>query len=324
MAWLLLIVGLILLVVGAELVVRAGSALAAKLGIPPILIGLTVVSIGTSAPELAVGIEAALIGAGPLAVGNIAGTNIVNLLLILGLSAAMSPLVIAPQTRRFDLPTMSIVALVVLACAMDLHLSQLEGALLTGIGVVYLFALIRLARREKPDELLRNIPSEKSNETKTARPKTVGSVILRAIVLVAGLVIIIFGAEWLVDGSVELALAWGVSESFIGLTIVAIGTSAPELATAVVSTIRGQRDIAIGNLIGSSTFNLTLILGIPMLVAPMELDTQLVLFDLPLMILATIVTGLLMIQGNILGRRDGLIMVGLYAAYMTYVLTTRL
>lgn len=324
MAWLLLIVGLILLVVGAELVVRAGSALAAKLGIPPILIGLTVVSIGTSAPELAVGIEAALIGAGPLAVGNIAGTNIVNLLLILGLSAAMSPLVIAPQTRRFDLPTMSIVAMVVLVCAMDLQLSRLEGALLTGIGVVYLFALIRLARREKPDELLRNIPSEKSNETKTARPKTVGSVILRAIVLVAGLVIIIFGAEWLVDGSVELALAWGVSESFIGLTIVAIGTSAPELATAVVSTIRGQRDIAIGNLIGSSTFNLTLILGIPMLVAPMELDTQLVLFDLPLMILATIVTGLLMIQGNILGRRDGLIMVGLYAAYMTYVLTTRL
>ncbi len=319
MAWVLVIVGLVLLVVGAELIVRAGSRLAAKLGVPPIFIGLTIVSIGTSAPELAVGIEAALNGAGSLAVGNIAGTNIVNLLLILGLSAAMRPLLVARQTRQLDLPMMGVVAMVVLFCAIDLELSRLEGALLTGIGIAYLAALVRVTRRDHPRE--RAVLAPKS--TVVGR-NGAGDAILSAVVLLTGLVIIVAGAGWLVDGSVDIARTWGISEGFIGLTIIAIGTSAPELATAVISTIRGERDIAIGNLIGSSTFNLTFILGIPMLVAPMTLDPELILFDLPLMILATLITGVLMITRGVLGRREGTVMVALYLAYLAYLLTARL
>jgi cation:H+ antiporter len=317
----LVLVGLVLLVVGAELVVRAGSHLAAKLGVPPILIGLTIVSIGTSTPELAVGIESAINGAGSLAVGNIAGTNIVNLLLILGLSAAMSPLLIAPETRRFDLPIMAVVSFVVLLFAIDLELSRFEGAVLVGIGVAYLIAIVHKARSGRNRVL--DIPKQpKARKARSVR--SAGDAFLSTLVLVAGLAIIVLGADWLVDGSVEIARHWGISESFIGLTIIAVGTSAPELATAIISTIRGQRDIAIGNLIGSSTFNLTIILGVPVLIAPMVLEAELVRFDIPLMIIATLITGVLVLSRGMLVRLEGALMIGLYGAYLTYLLSTRL
>lgn len=318
-AWAWVVLGLVLLILGAELIVRYGARLAARLGLPPILIGLTVVSVGTSTPELAVGIDAARAGAGSLAIGNIAGTNIVNLLLILGLSAALRAIPMGLQTLRLDLPMMAGVALLLLVFAADGVVASWEGGVLVAVAVGYTIGLVRWARRESAA-----VVAEYANEYE-GRPRDSGrwTVVLSAVMLLVGLGVIILGAQWLVEGAVDLARSIGVSNAFIGLTIVAIGTSAPELATAVLSTLRGDRDIAIGNLIGSSTFNLTLILGLTVLAAPVTLDPALVHIDIPVMIAATFVTGFLMLSGRVLARREGALMVGAYLAYLAYLIAAR-
>lgn len=318
MGWAAVIGGLALLVVGAELVVRYGARLARAMGISPIVIGLTVVSIGTSAPELAVGVDSALKGAGSLIVGNIAGTNIVNLLLILGLSAAMRSLSLGLQTLRLDLPMMGGVALLLLVFTVDGAVDRVEGLVLVGVAIGYTFALFRFAKKESAQVLA-------EYDTEYDRPRRAGAwpLVAAGVMLVAGIVVIVLGAQFLVDGSVALARGLGVSEAIIGLTIVAVGTSAPELATTIVSTIRGDRDIAIGNLIGSSTYNLTLILGMTVLVAPITLDPELVLIDIPVMIAATFLTGLFMMSGRRVSRTEGTLMVGLYVVYLGVLLATR-
>lgn len=318
MEWAAIIGGLILLVVGAELIVRYGARLAARLGIPPLIIGLTIVSVGTSAPELAVGIDAALAGEGSLAIGNIAGTNLVNLLLILGLSAVLLPLPLTMQTLRIDLPTMGAVAILLLAVCVDGVLSLFDGVLLIVVAVAYTVAIVRAARRESA-EVVAEFAHEFTEPITTRRR----SMLLPLLLLGVGIVIVIVGAEWLVTGAVDLAEAAGVSSVVIGLTIVAIGTSAPELVTAIVSTIRGDRDIAIGNLIGSSTFNLTFILGAAVLAAPIAVEPALILVDLPMMIAATLVIGVLMISGRVLARLEGGVMVAAYLAYLASVLIAR-
>ncbi|ALJ21582.1 sodium:calcium antiporter [Microbacterium sp. No. 7] len=316
-AWLAVIGGLALLLVGAELVTRYGARLAGAMGISPVVIGLTVVSIGTSAPELAVGIDSALKDAGSLIVGNIAGTNIVNLLLILGLSAAIRTLPFGLQTLRLDLPMMAGVALLLLVFTVDGAVDRLEGMVLLGIAIGYTFAVFRFARKESAA-----VQAEFGAEFDRPR-RGVWPLVLAGLLLVGGIVVIVLGAQFLVDGSVDLARRLGVSEAIIGLTIIAIGTSAPELATTIISTFRGDRDIAIGNLIGSSTYNLTLILGVTVLVAPITLDAELVLVDIPVMIAATFVTGMLMMSGRRVTRVEGSIMVALYAGYLGYLLLSR-
>lgn len=318
-AWAGVVAGLVLLVGGAELIVRYGARLASRLGVPPILVGLTVVSIGTSAPELAVGVDAARAGEGSLALGNIAGTNVVNLLLILGLSAAIRAIPMGMQTLRMDLPMMGGVAVLVLAFAVDGVIDRIEGGVLVLVALGYTLALVRWSRRESA-RVLAEFHSEYDAPV-PARPR--GALALAGVMLVVGLAVIIVGAQWLVEGSVALAASLGVSEAVIGLTIVAIGTSAPELATAILSTLRGERDIAIGNLIGSSTYNLTLILGLTVLAAPITLDPALVVIDLPVMIAATLLAGALMMSGRLLTRREGTLMVIAYAGYLAYLLIAR-
>ena len=228
--------GLIGLVAGAVLVVRAGSGIAARLGVPPIIIGLTVVSLGTSVPELAVGVDAALSGSPGLAVGNIVGTNLVNILLILGLSAALVPIALDRATLRFDLPAMTGAALLLVLLSVDGTLSRVDGAVLLLAGIGYTVGLLRTSRRNPP-----------SDESPAVPPR---SPLVLTLLLVVGLLVTVLGAELLVDGAVAVAQTLGVSDAVIGLTVVAIGTSAPELATTVLSTVRGDRDIAIGNLLG--------------------------------------------------------------------------
>lgn len=317
MEWVAIIGGLVLLIVGAELIVRFGSRLAGRLGIPPLIIGLTIVSVGTSAPELAVGVDSALAGEGSLAIGNIAGTNLVNLLLILGLSALLRPLPLTLQTLRLDLPAMGAVAVLLLATCVDGVLSTFEGVILLGIAIAYTFGLIRASRREGPD-----VVAEFAHEYE-ASARGRGSIVVPVVLLLAGIGVVILGADLLVDGAVGLAEAAGVSSTVIGVTIVAIGTSAPELVTTVVSTIRGDRDIAIGNLIGSSTYNLTFILGASVLAAPIDVEPALVLVDLPVMIGATFLVGALMLSGRALSRIEGGVMVGVYGVYLASVLVTR-
>lgn len=330
-ALLWLIAGLVALIAGAELVVRYGSLLAARMGVPPMIIGLTIVSIGTSAPELAVGIDAMQRNAGSLAVGNIAGTNIVNIMLILGLSAAVRAIPFGRRTRVLDLPGMAVVAVLVYLLAMDGELQFWEGIPLVAGAVLYTVLLGLWTRRETAARPVAVAGagvvggSEVLEEPDPVVRPNRWSSLWYLMVLIAGIVVIVVGADWLVTGAVSLARAVGVSDAFIGLTIVAIGTSAPELVTTIVSTLRGDRDIAVGNLIGSSVFNLTLILGLSVLVANGSgpIDPHLIRVDLPIMVAVSLLCIPLFLTGRKLSRWEGIALVVGYVAYLTYVITVR-
>lgn len=312
-------VGLAALIAGAELLVRGGAALAGRLGISPLLIGLTVVALGTSTPELAVGIEAAIQGNGSLAIGNIAGTNTVNILLILGLSAALQPLAIQMQTLRLELPAIVIAAATLLAFAWDGTLSRLEGLVLVTMGVIFTLAVIRAARRESLRvklEFAREFgPRRFANRQATTE----------MLMLAVGLVIIVVGADWLVGGAVDLARLWNVSDAFIGLTIVAIGTSAPELVTTIISTIRGERDIAIGNLIGSSVYNILVILGVTCLIPAdgVDVSSHLIRIDIPVMLGVALLCIPVFVSGRQISRIEGGLFVSTYVAYLSYLIIQR-
>lgn len=317
----LIVLGLAALVGGAELVVRGGSRVAAGLGINPIVIGVTVVSIGTSAPELAVGVEAAMKGNGSLAVGNIAGTNVVNILLILGLSAALRPLAMHSQTLRLDLPVMVAAAALVAILARDGSLSRVEGVVLAACAVAYTVVIVRTARRE------RAFVMQEYEREHAARADEEPSVNLlwNTALLLGGIAVVVVGADLLVDGATGLARSQGVSDALIGLTIVAVGTSAPELVTTIVSTIRGERDIAIGNLLGSSVFNLFLILGVTAAVPAggIAVEAELVRVDLPVMLAVALLCIPIFFTGRRVSRWEGFAMVGLYGGYLAYLLTLR-
>ena len=305
--------GLALLIVGAEVLVRGAAALAGAWGVPQVVVGLTVVSVGTSAPELAIGIDSAINDAGPLAIGNVAGTNIVNLLLVLGLSAAIAPLAIAVPTIRRDLPIMAAIGLLLLALCWDGSLSRVEGAIPLAIAVGYTVLIVGQARR---DPVAIQVAADE-----VPAPRGRGWVNL--LLTVAGLAVIVVGADLLVRGAVDLSRAFGVSEAVIGLTVVAIGTSAPELVTTLVSTFRGERDIAIGNLIGSSTYNIGLVLGGSALVAPLAVTPELAHVDLPIMVAVMLVCIPVFLTGRRMSRAEGIGFVLAYVVYLTVLLAVR-
>jgi cation:H+ antiporter len=320
------VVGLIALAIGAEVMVRGGAQLASRLGISPMLVGLTVVSIGTSLPELAVGVTAALEGSGELAVGNIAGTNVVNILFILGLSALIRPLAIERRTLRFDLPVMAGAAVLLWVLAVNGVLSRLDGLILVCGAIVYTAVLIQMSRRESQAtvaEYAQAFPAvpEPGEATKRVGGKTVQHVAMT----VTGIAVVILGAEWLVGGAVGIAREFGVSDALIGLTVVAIGTSAPELVTTIVSTVRGERDIAVGNLLGSSVYNILLILGITCLVPAngLALTHNLVWIDIPLMVAASLACIPIFVSGRRVHRAEGAAMVTAYLGYLVFLLTTQ-
>lgn len=313
-------VGLAVMIAGAELMVHGGTRIAARLGIPPIVIGLTIVAIGTSMPELAVGIDAVLQGNGDLAVGNIAGTNAVNILLILGLSAAIRPLALRPETMWLHLPAIVAASFALLFMARDGSLSRIDGGILVGASLIYTVVVVEVSRRESraaklPCQAVGLAPA----------PATRHSIVSNLGALVVGIAIVVVAADWLVEGSIDLARIWGVSDEFIGLTIVAIGTSSPELVTTVVSTIRNQRDIAIGNLLGSSVYNILFILGVTCLFpsSPVPVARSLITVDIPVMAAASLLCVPVFYSNREVSRLEGLLFVSAYAAYLTYLIVTR-
>ncbi|MFG1812393.1 calcium/sodium antiporter [Kribbella sp. NPDC049174] len=313
---LLIVGGLVGLLGGAELLVRGGTGLALRLGIAPIVIGVTVVSLGTSMPELAIGIDAARQGSAGLAVGNIVGTNLVNLLLILGLSALISPLTLDTRTVRFDLPCMTAASLVLLVVALDGSLGTLDGVVLVLLGVGYTLAVLRTSRQESPAV---QAEYQANYDAQRARPW------LPVVSLLVGIAVIVIGATLLVDGAVDAARAFGVSDAVIGLTIIAIGTSAPELVTTIVSTLRGDRDIALGNLLGSSVYNIAIILGVTILVAPgvVEVPDEILGGDLLLMVGAAVACVPVFVSGRRITRLEGGVFVAAYVAYLAWLLISR-
>lgn len=314
-----ILLGLLLLVVGAELLTRGGVTFAARMGVPPLVIGLTIVAVGTSAPELAVGIDAAVQGNGALAVGNIAGTNIVNILLVMGLSALLLPLTLQLQTLRNELPAIIVAALLLLVMSVDGMLTRTEGGLLLAGGVLYTWLILRSVRAEG-SKVQQEFAAE-YGARHHGREATRNALFM----LLAGIAIIVFGANWFVDGTVTLARLWGVSDSFIGLTVVAIGTSSPELVTTVISTLHGQRDIAIGNLLGSSVYNILVILGITCLVpvAGIPVPPELVRVDIPVMVGVALLCAPVFVTDRRVSRLEGGLFVATYAAYLAFLISTR-
>ncbi len=308
--------GLVIIIVGAELVLRGASRIAAMLGVKPIIVGLTIVSIGTSTPELAVGITAAAEGKGALAVGNIAGTNMFNILFILGLSAWLQPLQMRLLSIRLDVPVMIAAALALIAMAWDRVLSRADGLVLLLAAVAYTVTLVRLSRRETA--ALKQEFSEEYSAGSVLPGRGAGWGAWNALLFVAGMALTVLGANLLVSGAVDIARAYGVSDALIGLTIVAVGTSAPELATTVMATIKGDRDVAVGNLIGSSIYNILVILGLTCVVAVNGVDVseEILRIDLPLAAAVALVCLPVFTSDRLISRREGGLFVTAYLVYL--------
>ena len=317
-----LLIGLLAVIGGAELVVRGGSRIAARFGISPMVIGVTIVAVGTSAPELAIGIDAVAKGSGSLAIGNIAGTNALNVLFILGLVALLRPVRLHSQTLKLDLPVIVVASALMFLLTMDGTLSRLDGALLLTLGAIYTLLIVRAARREAAG-VRREFASE-YGATKREVAST-ADLVRNVVWLVAGLAVIVVGADWLVDGAVKIARGFGVSETVIGLTIVAIGTSAPELVTAIVATLRKERDIAIGNLLGSTIYNIVFVLGTVALVPPdgIPVEAPLIAIDIPVMVAASIACVPVFLSGHRIRQLEGAAFVAAYLLYLTYLLVAR-
>lgn len=314
LTFLSLIAGLVLLVIGAELLVRGASRLAARLGIPPLIIGLTVVAFGTSSPEMAVSVQAALKGSGDIAIGNVLGSNIFNILLILGLSALIVPLVVSRQLVRLDVPVMIGASLLAFALALDQSLGRLDGLLLFAGILVYTGALIVLARKEPQPTAL---PDDAA-----ALPSGPRTWLLDGLLIAAGLGLLVLGADWLVQGAVTLARALGLSELLIGLTLVAAGTSLPELATSLLAALRGERDIAVGNIIGSNIFNLLAVLGLAAALSPTPISVSptALAFDFPVMLAVAVACLPIFFANYRISRGEGLLFLLYYCAYVGYLL----
>jgi cation:H+ antiporter len=316
MAVFLFVAGLIFLIIGAEALVRGASRLAAVFGISPLVIGLTVVAFGTSSPELAVSIKSALSGQPSIALGNIIGSNIFNVLFILGVSALIVPLVVSQQLVRLDVPVMIALSFVVLLLALDGNFGLGDGILLVTGLVVYVWFLIRESRRETAFTR-----QESVQEPGSASPTSAGRI--RNIVLViGGLALLVLGSRWLVDGAVSFARYLGVSELIVGLTIVAAGTSLPEVVTSIIAALRGERDIAVGNVVGSNIFNILAVLGITSVVAPggIEVSPAVVGFDLPVMIAVALACLPIFFTGGTISRKEGVLLLAYYVAYTAYLI----
>lgn len=311
----LFVAGIAMLIVGAEGLVRGAGHLAIAMGVSPLVVGLTVVAFGTSSPELAVSVSSSLGGKPDLAIGNVVGSNIFNILVILGVSALAAPLIVHQQLVRFEVPLMIAVSVLVLMFALDGSIRRYEGALLfTGV-VAYTWWAIRKSRSES-----REVEDEYEAEI-GGRPVTPRTVTLDIVLVAAGLGLLVLGSEWFTAGAIDIAEALGVSELVIGLTIVAAGTSMPELATSVVAAIRGERDIAVGNAVGSNLFNLMAVLGAAAAVSPggIPVADSAARFDLPVMTAVAVAALPIFFTGYVITRANGALFLGLYAAYALYL-----
>jgi cation:H+ antiporter len=315
MSWLLVVVGLVALVAGAEVLVRGASSLAVRTGLSPVVVGLTVVAFGTSTPELAVSIGAARSDQAGIAIGNVIGSNIANVLLVLGASAMVGGgLLVAQKIVRIDVPLMVAASVVVLLLALDGRLGTLEGAFLFAGIVAYTVWTVRAARRADGAEVEAEYAAEFGAPAR-------GPAWIDIARVVGGIALLVAGAGWLVDGASDIARSLGVSDLVIGLTIVAIGTSAPELATSVVAAIRGERDIAVGNVVGSNLFNLLMVLGVTALLAPggLPVSEAARTLDLPVMTAVAVACLPVFASGHRLKRWEGALFVAYYVAYLVFL-----
>ena len=312
------LLGMAILVVGAALLVRGASRLALSFGISPLVVGLTVVAFGTSAPELAVSVQSAYSGQVDIAMGNVVGSNILNVLFILGLSALIVPLIVNRQLVRQEVPIMIGLSLLLFVLGLDGTVSRGDGALFLVMLTGYTVFLIRQSRAAV-------------RAAASARPAETGEMpssawdrhwSVQLALIIVGLLLLVQGSNWLVDAAVTIARHLGVSELVVGLTVVAAGTSLPEVATSVMASVRGERDIAIGNIVGSNIFNILAVLGVSSVLAPggLSVSPAVLNFDMLVMIAAALACLPVFFTGYRIARWEGAMFLAYYVAYTAYLI----
>jgi cation:H+ antiporter len=319
--WLQLVGGGALLYIGAEWFVGGASALALALGIPELLIGLTVVAYGTSAPEIIVGVEAAIAGYGGVALGNVIGSNIANVGLILGVASLISPARVDGSLRRRELPVLLLATALVPVLLADGRLSRIEGGGLILFAVAYTTWMIRAARSAVSISDLRvsaKVTGESADAAGATKPEGTKRATIAAVV---GLCALLAGGSIFVNGAVSAARSLGMSERLVGLTIVSIGTSLPELVTSVIAALRGHSDLAVGNVIGSNIFNVLLCLGAAALANPLVAPLRTVSIELGALVLMTFLVATFIRSERVISRREGAVALVLYATFLAVSLT---
>ncbi|MFN2176418.1 MAG: calcium/sodium antiporter [Anaerolineales bacterium] len=312
-----LVGGFGLLILGAELLVRGASKLAYTIGISPLVVGLTFVALGSSTPELAVAFQSSLSGSGDIGVGNIIGSNIINVLFILGITAIILPVAIKQQLVRLDVPIMIAVSVLLFMFSLDGRLGRVDGFILFSGLVVYTLFAIRQSRSES-----KYVKDEYAQEFGNEECRNLPQALLQVVFVITGFCLLAFGSDWLVEGARSLALALGLSELIIGLTVVALGTGMPEVVTSITASIRGEQDIAVGNIIGSNIYNILAVLGIVSLITPegVIVPPSILAFDLPIMITVAVACLPIFFLNYRIARWEGALFFGYYLAYTLYLI----
>ncbi len=318
-AWVLLFLGLGFLLVGAEGLVRGAAKLARAWGISPLAIGLTIVAFGTSTPELLVNLQSVAIGKDDIALGNVVGSNIFNVLFILGICAIILPLKVVPKLVKFDVPIMIFSSLLLYVICLDLKISRLEGMVFVVLLLIYTYFCFSLSKTEGKALEAEYDQEFGGNVQDLRKPK---EIIINSLMIIAGLAFLTFGAKWLVESAVVIARAWGISELVIGATIIAAGTSLPEVATSISATIKGERDIAIGNVVGSNIFNILMILGVSAIIPARGLiiNPASMALDIPFMIFVAAICYPIFRSGVTISRREGIFIFLLYVGYTIFLI----
>ncbi len=303
--FLLLAAGFVMLIKGADWFVDGASGIAAKFGIPQLVIGLTIVAMGTSAPEAAVSISAAFSGNADITIGNIVGSNILNIFIILGISSVITTLAVAKSTIKYEIPFMTAITLLLLLLGLDGEIGLIDGIILIAAFALYMFYLFRMSKNNKEEQ---DAESEKKM-----------GIVKALIFTIIGLALIVLGSNVTVDAATKIAEAFGVSERFIGLTIVALGTSLPELFTSVSAARKGNADIAIGNIVGSNIFNILFVVGISSVIIPVPFVSNFI-FDTIVATIAAVMLLVCCLKTKALKRWAGVLMLISYAAYFVCIL----
>lgn len=305
MVFTILLLGFFFLIKGADIFVEGSSSIARKFNVPPMVIGLTIVAMGTSAPEAAVSITSSIAGQNDMALANVVGSNFFNILIVLGVSCIISTLPVEKNTIKKDTPFLLFVSGLLLIFSIDLNISRIEGFIFLAIFTYFLIDTVKTAKNS--DSKIEDVPSEDSPMFKTI------------LLCILGIIGIVLGGDMVVKSASSIAKSFGMSDNLVGLTIVAIGTSLPEFVTSVVAVRKGENDIAIGNIIGSNIFNILFVLGLSTFINPISIS-MFALFDVIFMILITILLFIFIKSKNSLIKSQGFIFIGLYIAYMTYTI----
>ncbi len=301
---LILVVGLALLYYGSSLLVEGAAATAVMFSVRPVIIGLTIVSLATSAPELLVSLVAAIKGSEGISLGNILGSNVINIALVLGASAMIKPVDINPQVARIELPYMILVSLVFWVVCLDGTINRIDGLILMALLVAFL-AYGVLTASDASDKQENHTPNQ-----------TAGRIVKQSARIIIGIFMLAYGANFVVKEAIEMAMIIGLSQTFIGISVVALGTSLPELATSVVAASKGESDISVGNVVGSNLFNICLVMGVVGMLNPMTIDTGLHRFEFPFMVVIAVMLGIMAWTSKGVGKKSGLILIIMFFIYI--------